>query len=57
MEVVNKVSYWYDKKRGEYRFKRTRHQIVYFKTEAELMEAIALHERETAKTRQGGVRK
>ena len=46
MEVIHKVSYWYDKKRCEYRFKKTRHQIVFFKTEEELLAAIKHHEKE-----------
>ena len=40
MEVVTKISYWLDKKKGLYRVKKTRHEVVYLKTYAEVMAEI-----------------
>ena len=46
MEVKHKVSYWLDKRRGMYRFKRTQHIVTYIKTHEELMDAVSQAEKE-----------
>ena len=40
MEVITKVSYWLDKRKGLYRLKKTRHEVTYLKTYEEVLAEI-----------------